>query len=137
MGTLHASSLSPLCKESGKARGEGQVAAPRPHWHMAGEYFENCNCKVVCPCLLSPDPPLTSRPTEGDCKTAFAFHINSGSHGNVTLDGFNVAMIAHTPGAMGEGNWSVIYYFDERANEPQRPALVPILTGAPSRPLVA
>src|SRR5260370_11814141 len=115
MGTLHVPSLSPALRASRKARVEGQMAAPRPHWDIAGEYFENCNCKVVCPCLLSPDPPLTSRPTEGDCKTAFAFHINSGSPIYVTLNGFNVAMIAHTPRAICEGNWSVIYSFHERA----------------------
>ena len=36
-------------------------------WQINGEYFENCNCKVVCPCLVSAQAPLTSTPTEGDC----------------------------------------------------------------------
>src|SRR5258708_35569197 len=117
MGTLHVSSLSPSLPASRKARVEGQMAAPRPHWDIAGEYFENCNCKVVCPCLLSPNPPLTSKPTEGDCKTAFAFHIKRGSHRNETLDGFNLALIANTTGALAEGYWYGIYYFGERATE--------------------
>src|SRR5258708_5257955 len=46
-------------------------------------------------------------------------------------------MIAHTPGPMGEGNWSVIYYLDERANEQQRQALVAIFTGTAGGPLGA
>jgi hypothetical protein len=76
-------------------------------------------------------------PTEGDCKGSFAFHINSGSYGNVTLDGLNVALIAYTPGPMGAGNWSVAFYLDERANEQQRQALVAIFTGTVGGPLGA
>src|SRR5437762_11614868 len=96
------------------------MATTQTRWQITGDYFENCNCKVVCPCLLSPNQPLTSSPTEGACEVAFAFHINSGSYGNVTLDGLNVAMIARTPGPMAEGNWSVALYLDERANDGQR-----------------
>jgi hypothetical protein len=113
------------------------MASTQPHWQISGEYFENCNCKVVCPCLISPNQPLTSMPTEGDCKSPFAFHINSGSYGNVTLDGLNVALIAYTPGPMGAGNWSVAFYLDERANEQQRQGLVAIFTGTVGGPLGA
>jgi len=80
---------------------------------------------------------LTSSPTEGACEVAFAFHINSGSYGNITLDGLNVAMIARTPGPMGEGNWSVALYLDERVNEQQRQALAAIFTGSAGGPLGA
>jgi hypothetical protein len=38
---------------------------------------------------------------------------------------------------MGEGNWSVVYYFDERADEQQRRALVAIFTGTAGGPLGA
>jgi hypothetical protein len=51
------------------------MATTQTRWQIEGEYFENCNCKVVCPCLLSPNQPLTSRPTEGACEFAMAFHI--------------------------------------------------------------
>jgi hypothetical protein len=80
---------------------------------------------------------LTSRPTEGACEVAFAFHINSGSYGNVPLDGLNVAMIARTPGPMAEGNWSVALYLDERANDQQRQAIQAIFTGSAGGPLGA
>ena len=36
-------------------------------WRLSGDYFENCNCDVVCPCLFSTAPPLTARPTQGEC----------------------------------------------------------------------
>src|SRR5438105_5864916 len=113
------------------------MTTTQTRWQIAGDYFENCNCKVVCPCLLSPNQPLTSRPTEGACEVAFAFHINGGSYGNVSLDGLNVAMIARTPGPMAEGNWSVALYLDERANEQQRQALQAIFTGSVGGPVAA
>jgi len=48
-------------------------------WHLSGDYFENCNCSVVCPWLVSKAPPLTSRPTEGVCSVAAIFHIENGT----------------------------------------------------------
>jgi hypothetical protein len=39
--------------------------ADQVQWQLSGDYFENCNCSVVCPCLVSKAAPLTSRPTEG------------------------------------------------------------------------
>jgi hypothetical protein len=92
-------------------------------WHLSGDYFENCNCSVVCPCLVSKAPPLTSRPTEGVCDVGVIFHIENGRYGDVTLDGLNVALAIHTPGPMGEGNWAVGAYIDERADEKQTEAL--------------
>jgi hypothetical protein len=113
------------------------MASTQTRWQIAGDYFENCSCTVVCPCTISPNQPLTSRPTEGACEVPFAFHINSGSYGNVTLDGLNVAMIARTPGIMAEGNWSVALYVDERANEEQSQALQAIFSGSAGGPLAA
>lgn len=104
-------------------------AATTP-WQFSGDYFENCNCDVVCPCLFSTQAPFTARPTQGACDVAFGFHIDSGKYGDVSLDGLNVAMMAHTPGPMAEGNWSVALYLDERADEQQRQALQAIFSGA-------
>lgn len=104
-------------------------------WQITGDYFENCNCDVVCPCLFSPNAPLTSKPTAGACEVAFGFHIDRGSYDATTLDGLNVAMIARTPGPMAQGNWSVALYLDERADEQQRQALQSIFTGAVGGPL--
>lgn len=113
------------------------MATTQTRWQITGDYFENCNCNVVCPCTISPNQPMSSRPTEGACEVAFAFHITNGSFSNVTLDGLNVAMIGRTPGPMGEGNWSVALYLDERANEQQRQALAAIFSGSVGGPLSA
>jgi len=101
-----------------------------PSWSFTGDYFENCNCTVVCPCLFSTNAPLTSSPTEGACEVAFAFHLERGRYGDVTLDGLNVVLIARTPGPMGEGNWAVALYLDEGADARQSEALQAIFTGA-------
>jgi hypothetical protein len=113
------------------------MATAQSSWNIAADYFENCNCKVACPCTISPNPPLTSQPTEGACEVAFAFHINNGSFGSVPLSDLNAAMIARTPGPMANGNWSVALYIDERADEQQRQALQTIFSGSAGGPLSA
>ena len=75
--------------------------AAQTKWQLSGDYFENCNCDVVCPCLVSPGAPLTARPSQGVCDVALVFHIDKGSYGQVSLDGLNVAVVGHTPGPMG------------------------------------
>ena len=111
--------------------------ADQVQWHLSGDYFENCNCSVVCPCLVSKAAPLTSRPTEGVCNVPLIFHIESGRYGGVALDGLNVALAIHTPGPMADGNWTVAAYIDQRADEKQTEALGAIFTGAVGGPMAA
>jgi hypothetical protein len=106
-------------------------------WQLEGDYFENCNCAVVCPCLVSAQPPLASRPTQGHCDVALLIHIDKGRYGDVALDGLNAAVVAHTPGAMADGNWSVAAYVDERASDAQMQALGAILGGGAGGPMAA
>lgn len=111
--------------------------ATQQKWHLSGDYFENCNCNVVCPCLVSTNAPLTSRPSQGVCDVALAFHIDKGSYGTVSLNGLNVAVVVHTPGVMAEGNWTLAAYIDERANEQQTMALGAIFGGTEGGPMAA
>ena len=111
--------------------------ASQVQWNLSGDYFENCNCTVVCPCLVSKAAPLTSRPTEGVCDVPLVFHIESGRYGDITLDGLNVALAVHTPGPMADGNWSVAAYIDQRADDKQTEALGAIFTGAAGGPMAA
>ena len=46
------------------------MTTQKPHWTLAGEYFESCNCEILCPCLL-----LGARPTEGHCDVERDFGI--------------------------------------------------------------
>lgn len=106
-------------------------------WQLSGDYFENCNCDVVCPCLASAAAPLTARPTRGACDVVLVFHIDQGAYEGLSLDGLNVALAAHAPGPMGEGNWSVAAYLDQRADDQQSAALGAIFSGAEGGPMAA
>jgi hypothetical protein len=106
-------------------------------WRLTGDYFENCNCDVVCPCLVSRAAPLTSRPTQGVCDVLLAFHIDRGLYDGAALDGLNVVLAVHAPGPMADGNMSVAAYIDERADDRQTAALGAIFTGADGGPMAA
>jgi len=106
-------------------------------WQLTGDYFENCNCDVVCPCFASSAAPLTSRPSRGACDVALVFHIDKGTYSDVALDGLNVAVIIHTPGPMADGNWTAAAYIDYRADDRQTAALGAIFTGAEGGPMAA
>ena len=108
-----------------------------PQWQPTGDYFENCNCDVVCPCLASPAAPLTARPSRGACDVALVFHSDRGSYGDVALDRLNVVLAAHAPGLMADGNWAVAADIDERADDRQTAALGAIFTGAAGGPMAA
>jgi hypothetical protein len=111
--------------------------ASQTKWSLAGDYFESCNCNVVCPCLFSPSPPLTSRPTESNCHVALLFHINQGAYADVKLDGLNLVVCASSDGPMGNGNWTGATYVDERADDRQTEALGAIFSGAAGGPMAA
>ena len=111
--------------------------ADQIQWQLSGDYFENCSCTLLCPCLVSAAAPLTSKPTEGYCNVPLLFHVDSGRYGDVALDGLNVAVMLHAPGVMAEGNWSVAAYIDERADDKQTEALGAIFTGAAGGPMAA
>ena len=103
-------------------------------WHLKGDYFENCNCQILCPCVI-PGPP--SEPTEGHCDVGFAFYIEQGDYHCITLDGLTFVSAAYTPGIMGAGGWTTAIYVDQLANTDQREALGRILSGEIGGPMAA
>jgi hypothetical protein len=106
----------------------------QPQWTISGEYFENCNCDVVCPCEVSPMGPMQARPDQGFCDVFLVFHVNEGRYGDLDLDGFNVGVAFHAPGPMGEGNWTAAAYLDDRASAQQQEALGAIFGGGAGGP---
>ena len=101
------------------------------NWRIDGEYFESCNCELLCPCLLS---HAQARPTEGHCDVVLGIHIKRGNYGKVDISGLNAVQALMTPGAMSKGNGTLAVYVDSRANEAQRGALEAIFTGAAGGP---
>jgi len=108
-------------------------------WDLEGEYLENCNCDLFCPCLLGPREPKSNfpvaRPTEGHCDILAGFHIERGRFDEVTLDGLNVALTIHTPGVMGAGNWEVAVYLDAAGSPAQQSALRRVFYGEAGGPM--
>lgn len=101
-------------------------------WRIEGEYLENCNCEVLCPCLLGPRSAkggAMAQPTEGHCDVPLVFRIDRGRQGSVDLAGTHGGLVAFTPGPMGEGNWTLGAYVDARASAQQREVLERIFTG--------
>jgi len=92
-------------------------------WKVNGTYFEACNCAAACPCVF------LSAPTEGNCTAIVAWHIENGSFGSTSLNGFNVVLLAHSPGHMMQTKWKVALYLDERASAEQQKALGGIFSG--------
>lgn len=94
------------------------------NWKLEGDYFEACNCDVVCPCLF------LANPDQGECNVTVAWHINKGHFNQTSLDGLNVVGVFHTPGNMFTGpKWKAALYLDERANKEQADALGMIFSG--------
>jgi len=104
-------------------------------WHVMGDYFESCNCDVVCPCLLSSQAVNTVWPTYTHCDLALAFHIVKGHYGDSDLSDLTAIVIAYTPGKMINPDWSTAYYIDDRATPQQREAMSLIFTGKVGGPL--
>lgn len=92
-------------------------------WYMKGEYVESCSCKGACPCIYM------GAPTEGSCTAIVGWHIDEGLHGSVGLEGLNVAVALHSPGNMVDGNWKVVLYIDQAADDRQAEALGAIFGG--------
>jgi hypothetical protein len=104
-------------------------------WEVSGEYFENCNCDVVCPCEISPKGFMQAMPDRGFCDVVLVFHINEGRYGDTNLAGGNLVLAAHAPGVMAEGNWTVAVYLDSKASPQQQQALGAIFGGAAGGPM--
>ncbi len=103
-------------------------------WYVVGEYFEACSCDYLCPCIPS---NLGAQPTQGHCDVGLVFHVEHGHSGDVSLDDLNFVVVAHTPGVMGSGDWTVGLIIDERASSEQTDALASIASGQAGGPIAA
>lgn len=89
-------------------------------WKMKAKYYEACNCELGCPCNMS------GFPSHGKCEGAIGFQVLSGDRDGVDLTGVKVASAVKWPGAIHEGNGTMVLFVD--ATEEQQAALMPILT---------
>lgn len=92
-------------------------------WFLEADYLQACNCEYGCPCEFQ------APPSQGFCAGIGAWKINRGKFGDVPLDGLALGFASHWPGPIHLGNGTVALLFDERADQPQRDALMQIATG--------
>jgi hypothetical protein len=92
-------------------------------WKLSGQVLVACNCDWGCPCNFN------ARPTKGKCEGGWTWHVDTGSFGDVRLDGLNLSIFVNWPGAIHEGNGEALILIDERADDRQRAALQTLVGG--------
>src|SRR5579872_1666009 len=92
-------------------------------YHLEGDLLEVCNCKVLCPCWIGEDPD------NGTCDTILAYNMKKGTINGTDVTGLSLALMAHIPGNILQGNWKVAVFVDDRANKQQEDALLGVWTG--------
>ena len=92
-------------------------------YQLAGRLLEVCNCRVLCPCWIGEDPDY------GTCDTIIAWHFDEGRIGDVDVSGHTVALLAHVPGNILEGNWRAAVYLDDKVSPEQEAAILDVYTG--------
>jgi hypothetical protein len=97
-------------------------------WNIRGSYFESCNCDAICPCRRVDGVP-GGRSTHGVCEGALSWLIESGSAGDVDLDGLAAAIAFNYSDDEQGSPWTWVLYLDVRATDEQRSALTGIFSG--------
>ena len=92
-------------------------------YHLEGRLLEVCNCRVLCPCWIGEDPDF------GTCDTIIAWHFDKGKIDGVDVAGRTIALIAHVPGNILQGNWRAAVYVDDKASPQQKDAILNVYTG--------
>ncbi|MGI0117873.1 DUF1326 domain-containing protein [Zooshikella sp. RANM57] len=92
-------------------------------YKLEGKLLEVCDCNILCPCWVGEDP-------DGEtCNTIIAWHIDQGSVNGLDVSGLTIAVTAHIPGNIMEGNWRVVMYVDDQSSEQQADALLSVYKG--------
>ena len=98
-------------------------------YHLEGRLLEVCNCRVLCPCWIGENPDF------GTCDTIVAWHFDKGTIDGVDISDRTIALIAHVPGNILEGNWRAAVYLDERVSPAQEEAILKVYTGKAGGPV--
>ena len=99
-------------------------------WEIHGLMFSNCTCAYGCPCQFN------ALPTQGHCHAICFLQVDRGRFGDARLDGLNLAFAVAWPGAVHQGRGTMQPVIDERGDASQRAALLSILTGKETDPMM-
>jgi hypothetical protein len=97
-------------------------------WHIAGSYYESCNCQAICPCRRVDGRP-GGRSTYGICQFLLSWQILAGTFDRTGLSGRRVAMAGFYDNDEPGSRWRVVLYVDEDASEAAADALHAIFSG--------
>jgi hypothetical protein len=92
-------------------------------YNLEGRLLEVCNCRVLCPCWIGEDPDF------GTCDTIVCWHFDKGKIEGVDVAGTTIALIAHVPGNILQGNWRAAVYVSDNATPQQEEAILKVYTG--------
>ena len=98
-------------------------------YHLEGRLLEVCDCRVLCPCWIGEDPDYRT------CDTIIAWQFDKGTVDGVDVSGCTLAMFAHVPGNILQGNWTAAVYLDDKASAAQEAALLGVYTGQKGGPV--
>ena len=98
-------------------------------YQLDGRLLEVCTCEVICPCWVGLDPD------GGTCDSALGWHIDKGIIEGVDVSGLTIALSAHIPGNVLQGNWRALVYVDDQATQAQQDALLSVFTGQLGGPI--
>lgn len=98
-------------------------------YHLEGKLLEVCDCNVLCPCWIGEDPD------NGTCQTIVSWHFEKGQIDGVEVGGLTLAVLAHIPGNILQGNWKAAVYVDDKASEAQHEAILKVFTGQAGGPV--
>ncbi|BBX27523.1 DUF1326 domain-containing protein [Mycolicibacterium alvei] len=103
------------------------MAVATMDWHLKGDWFDVCSCKLPCPCSFAQEP------THGDCLFTLVWKISEGHYGETDLSDLGVVALGEFKGNMWVGDpnamMSLMFYIDDKADTDQRHALEQIFTG--------
>ena len=96
---------------------------------LEGSILEVCDCNVLCPYWIGEDPD------NGTCDSIIAYHIDRGTINGIDVSGLTMAMLAHIPGNVLDGNFRAVAYLDDKASQTQIDALLAAFGGRLGGPL--
>ena len=98
-------------------------------YKLEGSILEVCDCNVLCPCWIGENPD------NGTCKSALAYHFDSGEIDGVDVSGVTFALAAFIPGNVLDGNIRALMYVSDNATDDQQDAIVSVYKGEKGGPL--
>jgi hypothetical protein len=82
-------------------------------YDLEGTLLEACSCSTPCPCWIGEDPD------GGECQAILGYHFDRGVINGVDVSGLEFMSVVFIPGNVLAGNWRIVCYVDDRANDEQ------------------